>query len=343
MNSKVKSKITILLILGILFAFIPITTATLSLIAGNSSRSSEYSDNFNKDNKNLQPSKISGPIYIDDTDPNYNWSVAKDAGICTGNGIYSDPYVIEDLVIDGGGWGSCIVINNSDVYFIIRNCKLYKSGPGGWDAGIGVHGTFNGVIINNNCSSNWKGIYLMYSNYITILGNTANDNHHQGIFLISSNNNIISGNTANGNSNDGINLFEGSNNNNVSGNTANNNYYGISLNSDYNTISGNTANDNYRGISLTFSNYNKISGNTANANTIGIFFLASNNNYISGNTLLGNDECIVEKSGCEGNVFENNDCGIPLVLIILISSISGGAVIGIVTFLLLRRKRKRIT
>jgi hypothetical protein len=60
---------------------------------------------------------------------------------------------------------------------------------------------------------------------------------------------------------------------------------------------------------------------------------------------LGNDVCIVESS-CEGNLFENNDCGegdgIPIELIIIISSISGGAVIGIATFLLIRRKKKRL-
>jgi hypothetical protein len=70
----------------------------------------------------------------------------------------------------------------------------------------------------------------------------------------------------------------------------------------------------------------------------------SHSNIISRNTLLGNDKCIIESS-CEGNLFENNDCGegdgIPIELIIIISSISGGAVIGVAVLLLIRRKRKK--
>jgi len=54
--------------------------------------------------------------------------------------------------------------------------------------------------------------------------------------------------------------------------------------------------------------------------------------------------CISEY--CQQNTFENIDCGIgdgiPFELIILISVISGGAVIGVGTLLLIIRKRKRI-
>lgn len=39
-----------------------------------------------------------------------------------GKCIYSNPYVIEYLVIDGGYSGSCILIEYSEVYFIIENC-----------------------------------------------------------------------------------------------------------------------------------------------------------------------------------------------------------------------------
>ena len=63
------------------------------------------------------------------------------------------------------------------------------------------------------------------------------------------------------------------------------------------------------GIYLDFlSDYNTISGNTANYNEYGIFLDRSNYNTVSGNSLLGNEVCIAEKN-CEGNVFENNDCG----------------------------------
>jgi len=89
----------------------------------------------------------------------------------------------------------------------------------------------------------------------------------------------------------------------------------------------------------------------SNYNQIGIYLYSSDVNSISGNTLLGNDKCIVEEK-CQGNTFsDNGDCtygesedggGNPIELIILISVISGGAVIGVATLLLIRLKRKRI-
>ena len=78
---------------------------------------------------------------------------------------------------------------------------------------------------------------------------------------------------------------------------------------------------------------------------MGFLCFFSNNNIISGNIILGNDECI-EEAYCEGNTFENNDCGkgngISFEMILLISIISGGAMVGVVTILLIKHIRKRI-
>ncbi|MFX1495808.1 MAG: right-handed parallel beta-helix repeat-containing protein, partial [Promethearchaeota archaeon] len=194
MNSKVKLKIKILIILGILFSLSPMISTNLSFIRGNS-RSSEYSDNFNMDNKNLQPSKVSAPIYIDDTDPNYNWSVAKDAGICTGNGTYSEPYVIENATIEAQGGESCIYVQNSNAYFIIQNCSLYNIEiVSSFDAGIALNNVANGKIVNNYCYSNFLGIYLYQSNNNIVSGNNVHNNNDDGIFLRSSNDNTVLGN-----------------------------------------------------------------------------------------------------------------------------------------------------
>lgn len=80
MKSSAKSKIIILIPLGILFTLSTMITVNLSFIAGNS-------DN-NLDDVNLTPSKISGRIHIDN-----NWTDVKAAGICTGDGTYSEPYI----------------------------------------------------------------------------------------------------------------------------------------------------------------------------------------------------------------------------------------------------------
>ena len=71
----------------------------------------------------LKSSVISEKIHIAG---NQGWSDAKTAGICTGSGIYSDPYVIENLEIDAEYNGSCILIEDSDIYFKIQRIILTR-------------------------------------------------------------------------------------------------------------------------------------------------------------------------------------------------------------------------
>jgi len=355
MKSNAKLKIIILITLGILFALAPKITINPSFITANS-------DVINFDKENLKISATTGKIHIDN-----NWTDAWSAGICTGNGTYSEPYVIEDLVIDAGGSGSGIFIENSIVYFKIENCTLYGAESGSrWGAGILLWNVNNSQLIGNNCSSNYIGIYLIDNNYNntitgnivnnngggiyldsssdnTISGNTINNNIWSGIYLNSSNNNTISGNTACNNSVSGIYstgiTLDYSNYNMISGNTLNNNERGIALRGNYNNISGNTANNNnYCGIGLYYSIYNTITGNTANNNEYGILLYVSRYNTISGNTLIGNDECIFEET-CEGNIFKNNDCssGMEYLPIILIISIT---IVGVSVFIIYQNRKR---
>ncbi|MFX0071309.1 MAG: nitrous oxide reductase family maturation protein NosD, partial [Candidatus Hermodarchaeota archaeon] len=225
MKSNAKSKIIILITLGILFALAPVSTVNPSLITGTS-------DVTNLDKENLKISATSGKIHIIN---NSGWVDFRNAGNCTGNGTYSEPYVIEDLIIDGGGSDSCILIENSNVYFKIENCTVYNSGywDGEDDAGIKLQGVSNGTLISNNASYNYFGIILAESNNNTISGNTANNNALDGIALYESNYNTISGNTASNNTWMGIILHDygiglsSCNNNNISGNIVNNNHFGI--------------------------------------------------------------------------------------------------------------------
>jgi len=258
MNSKAKSKIKILIILGILFALLPMITVNLSFITGNSNKSSEHSDKIN-----LKISAVSEKIHIDN-----NWTAAKSVGICTGSGTYSDPYIIEDLEIDGGGTGSCISIVDSDVYFKIQNCTLFNSGANMPNSGITLINVNNSQLINNNCSSNWSGIFLYSSDNNTVVGNTANNNH-LGIFL-----------------------YSDSGNNYISGNNASYNMNGIDLSySNSNTITGNTANNNERGLDIYNSYYNTITGNTVNNNNYGVYHLDySIDNTLYLNNFINNNE-----------------------------------------------------
>jgi len=167
MKSNAKSKIIILITVGIIFALLPIITNNIS-------------DDIAIDNEILKTSEVSGKISING---NSGWASFKAAGNCTGFGTYSLPYVIEDLEIDGGGSGSCILIENSDVYFEIENCTVYNSG-GNSDAGISLSHVTNGELINNTVSFNQNhGINIKSCENITIEKNTIN-NSSMGIYVM---------------------------------------------------------------------------------------------------------------------------------------------------------------
>jgi len=292
MKSNAKSKIIVFMILGILFTLSPIMNSNFSFIAGNNTKNSEYSDETNLDNENLKTSEVSGIIYINN---NSGWANFRSAGNCTGEGTYSDPYIIEDLVIDGSNTYSCIWIENSNVYFRIENCTLYNAGSSLGEAGIYLYNVSNSQLIDNNCSSNYRGIFLRLSNNNTIWGNDANNNDREGIYLHYSSNNTIWGNKANNNDRNGVYLFFYSNNNTISGNSMNNNgMRGIYLDGgapnylSNNNVLGNTANDNSIGIEVVSCNTINVLGNNINYNDLGILLsYADANHTISGNIMNG--------------------------------------------------------
>lgn len=98
---------------------------------------------------NLNLSATSIRIHIKD-----NWTDFKSVGICIGEGTNSDPYIIEDLIIDGGGNGYCILIENSTVNFIIKNCTISNGGSNFDDAGIKMVNVSNGQLRDNDVVSN---------------------------------------------------------------------------------------------------------------------------------------------------------------------------------------------
>ncbi|MFW9829132.1 MAG: NosD domain-containing protein [Promethearchaeota archaeon] len=335
---KVKGKELVGSILGVIGSsllivamfIVPIIVITNFSYIMDDNRNLGYKDDLTPDINDLKISDISGKIHI-----NNNWTAAEGKGICTGNGTYHNPFVIEDLVIDGGGSGNCILIENSAVYFRIENCTLYNAGS--QNAGIKLSYVTKGKLIINNCSFSARGIHLDICNNNTISGNTANNNSYGislnncnnnmvsgniannnslGIHLKSSNNNIISGNTANNNS-DGIYLYN-CDNNIISGNTAYNNSDGIYLyNCDNNVISGNTVSNNLIGIILVICNVNTVLGNIANFNSLGIYLALCNNNIISGNTANNNSSDGISLDDCHnsivsGNITNDNSLGISL-------------------------------
>lgn len=134
------------------------------------------------------------PILIDETLPNNNWShTALTYDWCSGNGTWSDPYVIESVTIDGNNTGSCITIKASSAPFIIKNSILYNAGSVLSDSGIQLYNTTNGQIFNNSINSNNRyGILcIFYSENNTIFENRIEDNVETGIEMVISDDNTV--------------------------------------------------------------------------------------------------------------------------------------------------------
>jgi parallel beta-helix repeat protein len=201
---------------------------------------------------------------------NNNWTDAKSIGICTGEGTYSYPYFIENLLVNGSGFEACILIENSDAYFRLENCTLFNSGDPSF--GINLYNVNNSQIINNTCLTDQNGICLYYSNdNIISLNKAYNTTNSDGISLFHSHNNIISENVVHNCGNEGISLYESNNNFISENNLAYNFYTGITLGySDNNLISRNAVKNSRYGILLTYSFNNIILQNYANNSSYGI-------------------------------------------------------------------------
>lgn len=251
--------------------------------------------NKNLNDKNKKNLKIAGsweigPIEIDDNDPLKNWTMtAATYDWCSGNGTFSNPYVIENITINGEGSYYCISIVNSDAYFNINNCTLFNSGGESHSGGLNLGYANNGKITNNNCSFNMVGIYLN-----------------------SSNNNIISGNSINNNSFQGINLYALCNDNKIINNIINFNgvesgWGGIRIKNSYNnTIFNNNVSYNAgRGMDLRYIYNSEIVKNTANGNAEGIAVQASENISVSTNKVQGNRYGMFIYNDKNCNIFNN--------------------------------------
>ena len=238
---------------------------------------------------------IEDPILIDDAATgvgahNWTWAVGEDW--CNGAGTWGNPYIIENVTIDGGNSTDCIHIKNSNVYFIIRNCTFYNSSSGKVYGGISLEDANNSRILNNNCSfNNGHGIRVYFSYNNTFFGNTASNNSENGIYIETAQNNTFSGNTLiNNTAGAGIGGYTFYNNI-ISENTINNNGHGIFLGEcTNNTVSRNIAiNENMLGIYLHKSENNSIYGNTVNYNTMyGIVLEYSNFTLVYNNSFSGN-------------------------------------------------------
>jgi len=257
----------------------------LSLILVNNM---QLHDNFNSDTlmvKNPKISKISPKIHIIG---NGGWATFKAEGNCTGEGTSTDPYVISNLIIDAGGSGSGIIIENSDVYFIIKNSTIWNSGGSYGDAGISLNSVVNGLIENNTLSNNWHGVRLDNSDNNLILNNTILGGFNIGIFFYANcqYNNVSKNIIKNGNR--AVQSYFTNSNITVYNNTIISNTYGIDLDGVNHTITDNIIKENFFGIRIDDSHDSKIFRNIINGSgegAYGLYVVDSDNVKIVNNTL----------------------------------------------------------
>jgi len=186
MHKKNQKYIVILLVV-----FISMITFTMSSVTNQRITDIEEGNRFDG---TIQDSAPHAAIYID-----MNWTAAEALGICTGSGTEEDPWVIKDYIIDAGGSGSGIFINNSNDFFRIIDCTITGAGLGSapdYEAGIRLFNVTNGLIYNNNVSNNEVyNIELRNAHnntiYNNIIGNTNSINGFAGVYVVNSTSNYF--------------------------------------------------------------------------------------------------------------------------------------------------------
>ena len=286
---------------------------------------------------------VSHIIQVDGNADFYQTAVFQNFG---GNGTYGNPYIIENYeIVVSVGHG--IHIQNTDVYFIIRNVwvsngrsnnyfgfylanvtngKLENNTANDNLYGFLLKDSYNNTLEGNTAIDNLNGITLNSSNYNTLTHNIVTNNRH-GLSLDSSNNNSLTGNEVTDNTYLGFYLGS-SNNNFITENIATSNLNGFTLSfSNNNTITNNTANINdQHGFRLWYSNNNILTDNIANNNLkYGIHLEESNFNEISGNSFVDNGL---------GSIYEKMSEEMDFPDIFLISAII--VVIAVVSFIIIK-------
>ncbi|TFG12837.1 MAG: hypothetical protein EU535_05790, partial [Promethearchaeota archaeon] len=148
----------------------------------------------------------------------------------TGDGSYSDPYLIEDYEIsadiDHG-----VYIRNTNLYFIIRNVVVSDGAPNQY-SGVLLENVTNGRFESNTMENNQYGFYIKDSFNNTFISNTMTNNIN-GLLLNCSYYNNLTLNSVNNNRH-GFSVESSYNNTIAMNNVINNTYLGFYLSGSYN-------------------------------------------------------------------------------------------------------------
>jgi len=190
---------------------------------------------------------------------NSDWGALSGNSWFQGSGTLLDPYIISNITINNDmemtTKSYCILINNTDVSFVIQGCVLslrtYGSG-GFYSAGIFLQNVEKGLIYNNEFHNYFdKACIRVFDCFnVSIVKNNANDAFY-GFSILSSYNINTSGNSI-------TDCFESISLSHCNYSSFYNNE--IRLTENYPKISPGSDYYNY-GITLYYSNFNNISEN----------------------------------------------------------------------------------
>ena len=182
---------------------------------------------------------LQNSIVINATDPNHDWDNNE---FVTGTGTLSDPYQLENLIIEIDGYENGIFISNSNKILLIKNCTILHKNEISSDKlmssiGIYLQNCTNVQVTDCTVTQNSYGILLSNTTKILIEDSAFNNNEMIGIYSINSSQNHYRDNDIKQNNNTGF-MLEFSNVNTISVNNISENYfYGIHLkNSNENII-----------------------------------------------------------------------------------------------------------
>ncbi|MHA1912645.1 MAG: NosD domain-containing protein [Candidatus Kariarchaeaceae archaeon] len=216
-------------------------------------------------------------------------------GVSSGTGIVSDPFIIENWIINVPNDYHGIYIHDTTAFFVIRNCYI-DAGTGGspnYDSAIFVNNTAEATVcIEDNVllNSNY-GIHLKNSDDNLIENNLFEENT-KGLVVYNSDNTSIYVNEFISNSEDGIRVTY-SDNSMIVGNYLTDSHTGIKLdNSHYSYVGGNNISLMYsKGIDLFEADGNSFTYNWITGSNYGIFVdFSANSNVFHHNNFIGNTE-----------------------------------------------------
>ncbi len=251
----------------------------------------------------LPSTKQSAPISI-----NGNTDFTNQAKLngWRGNGSGSNPFIIENLLINGNESLFGVIIQNTNLSFVLANITVINCEYGIylWKSknfllssnsvsytriGVYLWKSNDGTLKNNTVTgSNIAGVLIELSYGITLSNNSIIDASNVGFYVMNSGDLQISGNKIYGYPGVGILINSGPNtmllNNTVSG-SRNGIQMGGSPNS---VIKRNTLFNNGNSLSLSSSSNSTLQDNVIYSNTVGIVVSDSNNNKIVNNTAFSN-------------------------------------------------------